>query len=166
MLIIRPCLCYGFAPLDDSVQSSRIAATHELLGLDFAQFLPLTQRIGLISMRKADTEAVSMSELLQHTVGMVSQIQELFKRRHAVSAAVQQADHDLRTANAQLDTVKRRVALGEKVRRMQLLRSVGPVGALRRGIVRCDLHLAYVAPLLICRFLLRLTSCVFAAPDV
>lgn len=71
-------------------------------------------------MRKADTEAVSMSELLQHTVGMVSQIQELFKRRHAVSAAVQQADHDLRTANAQLDTVKRRVALGEKVRRMRL----------------------------------------------
>jgi hypothetical protein len=102
--------------VDDSVQSSRIASTHSLLGLDFAQFLPLSQRIGLMSLKKADTEAVSMSELLLHAAGMIGQIQELFQRRHAVSTAVHKADTEAKAAVAQMDNTRRRVAMGEKVR--------------------------------------------------
>lgn len=106
----------AFEESDDSLQSSRIAHTHDLLGLDFAQFLPLTQRIGLFSMRKADIEAASISELLHHTAGMIHQLHDLFKRRQIVSQAVRQADTDVKKTTAQLEAMARRVQMGEKVR--------------------------------------------------
>lgn len=85
-----------------------------MLGLDFAQLLPLTQRIGLLSLNKAYTEVSSISELFQHTSGMVGQLQELFKRRQTVSLAVHTAEQQLKTNMQQLETMKRRVAMGEK----------------------------------------------------
>lgn len=110
-------LPFALSPLpDESLQSSRIAHTHDLLGLDFAQFLPLTQRIGLISQKKADTAATSMSELLHHTTGMLNQIQAVFKKRTDVAQAVQQAEIQVKSATTQLEAIKKKVAAGEKVR--------------------------------------------------
>lgn len=108
-------LSFSLSLSDDSLQSSRIAHTHDLLGLDFAQFLPLTQRIGLFSMKKADIQVCSISELLHHTAGMVHQLKELFKRRQSISQAVQQADRDVKNTTQQLETMKKRVAMGDKV---------------------------------------------------
>jgi hypothetical protein len=115
----------GFEVSDESIQSSRVAQTHDVLGLDFAQLLPLTQRIGLMSHKKADGEASAICELMHHTAGMIQQIQELFKRRSAVSHAVYAAAQAVKKYQADLEQSRQKGMDAEAEQRLQGLITQG-----------------------------------------
>lgn len=104
----------GFEQSDDSVQASRIASTHNTLGLDFAQLLPFTQRIGLILSKHSSMACTRLLDLLQHTSGMMAQIDALFKRRKVIADAVASAKNAVKQAEVAKESMKMKVAMGEK----------------------------------------------------
>lgn len=106
---------FDLAASDESVKASKMAHVADTLGLDFACFLPATAHIGrVVGGSSVSAESQALVELIQHSTAMMGQIHELLKRRSVLSAAVAAAEAESRAAAQSLDTMKRRVIMGDK----------------------------------------------------
>jgi hypothetical protein len=103
-----------FEVADDNTQARRIQATKSLLGLDAAQFLPITQRIAELA-RKQSSSGAALTELLGHSSGMLEQLSALLARREALSLSLRESDAESSACGAKLGQLSRRAAQGEPV---------------------------------------------------